>query len=50
MNDELTPEENEDRRRQQADSLNKLTGKIYWLTAIILFGFVIIQVVIYFKR
>ena len=49
MNDELTPEENEDRRRQQADSLNKLTAKIYWLTAIILFGFVIIQVIIYLK-
>ena len=50
MNDELTPEENEDRQMQQADHLNRLTNKIYWATAIILFAFVIIQAVIYFRK
>ncbi len=50
MNDEPIPEEDEDRRIQQADHLNRLTNKIYWATAIILFGFVIIQVVIYFRK
>ena len=50
MNDDPTPEEEDERRIQQADHLNRLTNKIYWATAIILFGFVIIQVVIYFRK
>ncbi len=50
MNDDLTPEEHEEKRIQQADHLNRLTNKIYWATAIILFGFVIIQAIIYFRK
>jgi len=50
MNDEPTSEEDDERRMQQADGLNKLAGRIYWLTAIILLAFVIIQVVIYFRK
>ena len=50
MNDEPTPEDEDERRIRQADDLNNLTNKIYWATAIILFGFVIIQVVIYFRK
>jgi hypothetical protein len=50
MNDDPTPEENDERRIQQADHLNRLTNKIYWATAIILCVFVIIQAVIYFRK
>lgn len=50
MNDDLTPEEHDERRMQQADHLNRLTNKIYWATAIILLAFVLIQVVLYFRR
>jgi hypothetical protein len=50
MNDEPTPEEDGDKRIQQADHLNRLTSKIYWATAIILFGFVLVQVIFYFRK
>lgn len=50
MNEEITPEDNEEQQRQRADDLNSLTRKIYGATAIILIVFILIEIVIYFTK